>query len=319
MDSRTIQFIFIPPLIFDGSFALDSQIFLKTFWQIFYLAGPGVVINLVLIGVTLKYILVYPQLSIQMAMSIGSIIAATDPVVILSLLKEVGAPLRFNMILEGESLVNDGTGMLFFMIFYNWITVPQGLSDVIVALIRLCIGAVLLGMAVGFLTYPIFKRTIHHPSIALLLSVFLCYLIFFISESEMFGIKCSGILAILTYGLYLSAKLKTRMVGELDEKIHTLWHFLAHYVETILFFVTGGYVGVYLSNYDIRTFIGYGDILKVIVFQIALFLIRAISIVVLIPLLNRTGSYKIDWKACLVMTYAGLRGAIAMTLMLVVQ
>ena len=57
-------------------------------------------------------------------MSIGSIVAATDPVAVLSLLKEVGTPLRFNMILEGESLVNDGTGTVFFIIFYTWISKP---------------------------------------------------------------------------------------------------------------------------------------------------------------------------------------------------
>ncbi len=114
-------------------------------------------------------------------------------------------------------------------------------------MVRLCLGAVLVGLTLGFLTYPIFKRTIDHPSIALLLSVFICYLIFFISESELIGLECSGILAILTYGLYLSRKLKTRMVGEIDEKIHTLWHFLAHYLETILFFITGGFVGSYLN------------------------------------------------------------------------
>lgn len=112
-------------------------------------------------------------------------------------------------------------------------------------------GAIAIGLIIGFLTYPIFKWIIDHPSIALLLSVFLCYLIFFISESEIIGFECSGILAILTYGLYLSGKLKTRMVGELDEKIHTLWHFLAHYLETILFFITGGFVGVYLSQHNI--------------------------------------------------------------------
>ncbi len=59
-----------------------------------------------------------------MSMAIGSIIAATDPVAVLSLLKEVGTPLRFNMILEGESSVNDGTGTVFFLVFYRWITEP---------------------------------------------------------------------------------------------------------------------------------------------------------------------------------------------------
>lgn len=59
-----------------------------------------------------------------MSMAIGSIVAATDPVAVLCLLKEVGTPLRFNMILEGESHVNDGTGTVFFLIFYRWITKP---------------------------------------------------------------------------------------------------------------------------------------------------------------------------------------------------
>lgn len=201
-----------------------------------------------------------------MAMSIGSIIAATDPVAVLSMLKEVGTPLRFNMILEGESLVNDGTGTVFFIIFYKWIYESQTAFSFIRALLRLCLGAIIIGLVIGVLTYSIFKRAIRHPPIALLLSVFLCYLIFFISESEIIGLECSGILAILTYGLYLSGKLKSRMIGEIDEKIHTLWHFLAHYLETILFFITGGFVGVYLSHHNIYKYFDHLDIFKVFAF-----------------------------------------------------
>lgn len=52
---------------------------------------------------------------------IGSILSATDPVAVVALLKELGTPITFNVLLEGESLLNDGTGTVFFVVFYSWI------------------------------------------------------------------------------------------------------------------------------------------------------------------------------------------------------
>lgn len=52
---------------------------------------------------------------------IGSILSATDPVAVVALLKELGTPITFNVLLEGESLFNDGTGTVFFVVFYSWI------------------------------------------------------------------------------------------------------------------------------------------------------------------------------------------------------
>lgn len=52
---------------------------------------------------------------------IGSILSATDPVAVVALLKELGTPITFNILLEGESLLNDGTGTVFFAVFYSWI------------------------------------------------------------------------------------------------------------------------------------------------------------------------------------------------------
>ncbi len=81
------------------------------------IAFVGVVIGIFLIGFSFKVLLFYPEISWSGCFTFASIISATDPVAVVALLKELGTPLKFNILLEGESLLNDGTSMVFFAMF----------------------------------------------------------------------------------------------------------------------------------------------------------------------------------------------------------
>ena len=151
----------------------------------------------------------------------------------------------------------------------------------------------------------------------IVVSILVCYLTFYISESDFIKIKVSGILALVVLGLYLSSKLKGRVIGTLEESMHVIWHFIAWVLETLLFFITGGYLGIFFASDDIDR-LNTGDIWKIIVFQILLFLSRGIILLTLWPILNLIGSKQLTWKDILIMTYGGLRGAIGLSLALFV-
>ena len=95
--------------------------------------------------------------------------------------------------------------------------------------------------------------------------------------------------------------------------MHAIWHFMAYVIETLLFVLTGAYLGKIFIHDNTRNLLSRNDIWKVIVFQFLLFISRGLVLLISWPLLNIVGS-KLDWKDILVMTYAGLRGAIGLSL-----
>ena len=326
ISAHTLLLVFIPPLIFESAFNADIFIFIKSKYQILMLALPGVAITSVLIAITLMYILGYrkddasPDTTVfnwAESLTVGAILAATDPVAVVALLKELGTSIRFNMLLEGESLFNDGTATVFFWVFMAYI--KDGVfnfGDFIVTFIRLSLGGPLLGLAIGMISLPILKRVTHYHKILVVMTFFVAYLTFFLSESTFFGIRVSGILALVILGLYLKAKLRARLDSHAEENVEIVWHFSAFILETLLFLLTGLYLGEFFQNNDPNGFvISWGDFGKLIAFNILLIMIRGIVNCILWPVLNIIG-YTITWKDIIVMTYGGLRGAIGLALAL---
>ena len=102
-------FVFLPPLVFGEAMNLNWHHVLGGFWQAVLLAGPGVLIGCVLIGVFAKYLLNWNW---NLAMTFGAILSATDPVAVVALLKSAGASPKLTILIVGESLLNDGSAMV---------------------------------------------------------------------------------------------------------------------------------------------------------------------------------------------------------------
>ena len=144
----------------------------------------------------------------------------------------------------------------------------------------------------------------------------ICYITFYISESEFIKLKVGGILALVVLGNYFGSKLKGRITGELLEATHVIWHFLAYILETLLFLITGGYLGNFFRSTEVAMRLHSSDIWKIFIFQFLLFLCRGLILLILWPLLNLIGNKKLKWKDILVMTYGGFRGVISLSLAL---
>lgn len=271
------------------------------------------------IAVFLRYLLGYGQLSWAESLTVGSIIAATDPVAVVALLKELGTSIKFNTLLEGESLFNDGTATVFFWVFLEFIkTGVFSWMDFFEKFFRLSFGGAAFGLLLGVLGYQVLKLVAHNSKIFVVLNIAFCYFVFFVSESSFFKIHVSGILALVVYGVYLGEKLRGRLIGITEETNHVIWNFLNYILETLLFLITGGYLGHYFRNEQTLLALDVHDIWKLVVFNLLIILARGIILLIHFPLFNLIGPDKLTLKDILVMTYAGLRGAIGLSLALII-
>lgn len=123
MPPHFLLFIFIPALIFESAFSTDWYIFKAQLSTVLMMAGPMLLISTFLSAYMMFYIYGYNSENAAFTMSaallFGSIISATDPVAVVALLKELGASRRLATLIEGESLMNDGTAMVVFLILMD--------------------------------------------------------------------------------------------------------------------------------------------------------------------------------------------------------
>ena len=113
-----ILYILLPTLIFAASFNIDSRMLMKNIVPVMVLAAPGLVISTVVTGFLVAW---FTPLSLGAAMLFGALISATDPVAVVALFGEVGAPKRLDILVDGESLFNDATAIVVFRIIFGMV------------------------------------------------------------------------------------------------------------------------------------------------------------------------------------------------------
>jgi len=114
INADVLLFVLLPVLLFESAFTVDPHIIRHEALQIFCLAGPGVLFSAFGIGIFSK--LLIPTFSWKIAFLLGSLMSATDPVAVVALLKDMGVDKRLGTLIEGESLVNDGSAYVMFVI-----------------------------------------------------------------------------------------------------------------------------------------------------------------------------------------------------------
>ena len=210
IDPHTMLQIFIPGLVFESAFNSDGWVLNRSKWQVLMLAGPGVAITMFLIAIILKYVLWYnDSLTWSQSLVIGSILATTDPVAVVALLKELGTSVKFNTLLEGESLVNDGTAFVFFLVCLDVVRTGQfSFKDGLAQFLQLTFGGPAIGLIFGILSVLWLRYIIKDVVLGVAITFFTVYLCFFLCESVL---HVSGILAIVILGLFLGTHGKIRM------------------------------------------------------------------------------------------------------------
>jgi NhaP-type Na+/H+ or K+/H+ antiporter len=313
IDAELMLFIFLPPLIFGEAMSLNWYHLKGGFMQSVILAGPGVLIGAVLMGVFTKLLLPYDW-NWNLAMTFGSILSATDPVAVVSLLKSVGASPKLTILIVGESLLNDGSAMVLFTIFFNALNGKTYTAGGIIGFsLAAAIGSVLLGIAFGFITVRWLRsanRPLKESDVTTQIAITICsaYLTFFVAQ---YSLGISGVLACCGAGAMLSWLAPPIILNH--ESMHNVWGIIEWGLNTLIFLLAGLIIG----HRVIKTVSGM-DWLYMIILYAILMAIRAVTIILLFPFISGIG-HRCTKNEAVFMSWAGLRGALGMALALIVE
>ncbi|GAU13794.1 hypothetical protein TSUD_83030 [Trifolium subterraneum] len=296
IDPELLLAVFLPALLFESSFSMEVHQIKRCIAQMILLAGPGVVISTVFLGSVLKLTFPY-NWSWKTSLLLGGLLSATDPVAVVALLKDLGASKKLSTIIEGESLMNDGTAIVVYTLFYRMVLGETFNSVAIIKfLAQVSLGAVGIGIAFGIASVLwlgfIFNDTVIEISLTLAVS----YIAYYTAQESA---DVSGVLTVMSLGMFYSAFARTAFKGESQQSLH---HFcgvvIAEGVLSDEQVFHHGKSWVYL-------FLLYAYV------QVS----RCIVVGTLFPLLRYFG-YGLDWKEAIILIWSGLRGAVALSLSL---
>ncbi len=311
IDPHLILYVFLPTLIFEAAFAMDVHTFRKSFTNAFLLAVPGIIIALLLMGATVMGLrtlgIGFSAWGWSLALLFGAVISATDPVAVVSLLKELGASKKLGTLIEGESLLNDGTAIVIFMVFFLGITGAVSESSPVIDFLRVALGGTLIGLVFGWITINWVRKVFNDALIEITVVIAAAYLTFFVAE---YFFHVSGVLGLVAIGLVMAGIGRTRISPEVEHFLHEFWELAAFIANTLIFII----VGVVIANQ--ARFSGR-DLIILLLIYISIHIVRAIVITLLYPFMKRIG-YGLPKKNAYVLWYGALRGAIGLALALIV-
>tara|TARA_R110002096_G_scaffold407290_4_gene605749 strand:- start:513 stop:2861 length:2349 start_codon:yes stop_codon:yes gene_type:complete len=311
IDPHLLLFIFLPILIFEASYALDLHTFKKSSTNAILLAVPGILIALGLsaaLVIALKYYgIAFSFWNWSLALMFGAVISATDPVAVVALLKELGASKKLGTLIEGESLLNDGTAIVLFMVFFLGITGESSDIHPVLEFFRVAFGGLFIGVLFGYITINWIKNVINDALVETGLVVAMAYLTFFVAE---YLFHVSGVLGLVALGLIIGGVGRARISPQVEHFMHQFWE-LAGFIANCLIFLI---VGIVVAE---RSVFSYYDFLVLGILYVGIHVVRAIVLLLLYPIMKRSG-YGLSFSEALVVWYGALRGAIALALALIV-
>ncbi|GAB3064383.1 cation:proton antiporter [Virgibacillus ainsalahensis] len=237
--------VFLPALLFVSAYSFPLNQLRKNKWIISCLGTVGLLLTVLLFG-TAIYVTgnLFVSISFVGAMLIASILVPTDPVSVVSILKESSDDEKIADIVEGESMLNDGTSIVLFSIFLGMFVNDTSFSigGFLGEFLLVSIGGVLLGIAFGWLM----SKAVHyseHRTYQVMLSIIVAYGSFYLGEL----IGVSGVLATVTAGMMLSFEFG-RNIKEayFRDSLDAFWDIVEPSVLSLVFLLIGIQAADYL-------------------------------------------------------------------------
>jgi CPA1 family monovalent cation:H+ antiporter len=298
--------VLLPGLVFEAAYRLDGSELRRTFGGVALLAVPGVLVTAAVVAFVLH---AATGLPVNEAFLVGAIVSATDPVAVVSTMRRLDAPKRLVTLVDAESLFNDGTAALAFVVAVAALgSSPPTLGDSVVQFAMALLASVAIGGASGFLISRGLRTTSDHM-IELTLTVLAAYGTYLVADL----VHASGIIASVVAGIVIGtygrrAGLSPRAIDAID----VVWEFLAFILTGAAFLLIG--IAIPLSTLAAAA-------VSIVWGVVAVLAGRAIVIYALLGgaarLERRIGlvpSLPLSWLH--VMNWTGLRGAVAAALAL---
>ena len=308
-----ILYLFLPILIFDAAYELNLHIFKKTLANATLLSAPGLIICMLLTGALMMgvatFIPGFESWTWAFALMFGALISATDPVAVVALLHELKTSKRFSTLVDAESLLNDGTGIVCFMLFFGAYAAEEAThASPVITFIREVGLSTLLGFLLARIVIWFITRINSEEMVQNSVIILAAYLTFILSQ---YYLGVSGVIALVAFGLTVTYVGKPRLKPQVNTFMEHFWELLTYIANTLIFIL----VGVVIAE---KVDFSWGALGVLILIYIALNLIRFAMIMLLYPVMKRLG-YGLTRRESVILTWGGLRGALAMILALMVS
>jgi len=295
----------VTPLLFEAAFHLSWDDLRRNLGLILALAVPGVILTTLLVGVivSLGAELTGIEISLSIALVFGAMMSATDPVSVVALFRSLGVPKRLQVLMEGESLFNDGTAIVIFALMESIVFSTQQASGGAIFLnqltefVRVAGGGLVVGLFLGWLVSQMIIKIDDHL-IETTLTTVLAFGAYLLAEQ----LHVSGVLAVVAAGL-VNGNIGPRGMSPTTRIVVTnFWELAAFLSNSILFLLIGLEMNLddLVSSYQL-----------ILLATLAVILARAVVIYGL-TLVQRD----IPWRWSHVLLWGGLRGAISLALAL---
>jgi CPA1 family monovalent cation:H+ antiporter len=296
--------VLLPGLVFEAGYRLDLAQLRRSLAVLVVLAMPGVLISATVVAVLLHLI---TGLRLDLAFIVGAMVSATDPAAVVATFRRLPVPRELATVVEGESLLNDGTGLVVFGLAIGAVAAPISPADALVRFVVTLIVSGVIGIAAGFVAARLMALVDDHL-IELTISVVLAYGTYLLADR----LGQSGIIATVLAAVVLGnyGKRAAMSPGGIDA-LDTVWEFLAYLLTALVFLLVGlafplaeltdslGWIGIGI----VGTVLGRALVVYVLLGGASLFLPQA-----------RGRAVPSGWFH--VLFWAGLRGAVAVAMAL---
>jgi CPA1 family monovalent cation:H+ antiporter len=303
LDHALILFVVLPGLLFEAAFNLDWRHLRDNLLAVVLLATVGVAVTMIVVGVLGHLALGLPM---EAAVLFGAAVAATDPVAVVATFRRLRVPTRLSNLVEAESLLNDGTGVVAFSIALSGVGMSEGMAGsvgwVLVDFVRLALGGVALGLVLGFVLSRLIGY-VDDPQVEMTLTMALAYGGYLLGEAA----HVSGILCVVAAGIVLGNYGRPRTMSKRTQQhVSVLWSYVAFLLNSAIFLLIGA---------EVPWSILAANLYVVMVGSALVLLARAAVVYALLTLLRPLGR-PISWRWQHLLVWGGLRGTVAIALLL---
>lgn len=304
--------VFMPALITPSGLSLQFHTVNHIWLKAFALAIPGTMINAALITMVAKYVFPYSW-SWSQSFLFGSILSATDPIAVISIMESSGCDPVLTTIINGESLLNDGVAYVLFEVFLGWVEGNDMVASSVVKFVfKASLGGPALGIAFAIVTM-IWLQILFNDSIAeITVTLTAAYSLWTLSDQIL---SVSAVLAVLFFSMFLGMYGKSHISPKCIKPFDFFWKWVDWIANTLIFFLAGLIVATEISNQNDS--ISGKDWGMAFSLYFLLIPIRIVSLILLYPILA-FGKYGLNFKDLVILSWAGLRGAVGLTLALIV-
>ncbi|MHC4606798.1 MAG: cation:proton antiporter [Planctomycetota bacterium] len=253
-----VLYIVLPGILFQAGMHLDFEELHKNLKPIALLAIPGVLVSTV-VTAGVFHLITGGALPFKYCLLFGALVSPTDPISVLAVLKQMGVPERIRFLMEGESLFNDGTGVVVFRALMA-ITISQaGDASIAGAALQFVIafgGSVVLGLVLGYFAYHVHKRINDHL-LEVMFTILLAYGSFMLGEH----IHLSGVVTCVVAALFMGNYGRLYGMQDVTRKyVNHFWDCIDFILNSVLFLMIGLEIQVVQLNatYAIPVLAGIG-------------------------------------------------------------